>query len=199
VESLDFCRRLKTFPTDKFTELPIVQGIADNPVFGGGVFGLSGLKEQIGLVDFAVAPKEKRHVISSVLIESTVTAMYLAGTDGSMIAVATTPSDLGEFSFVVPKAALELVKKLDGVSANTITISETEDVFFFQTDRELVSYNKTHSEFPNFRKMMPVERDPARERFVINGNTLTTALQRVAPADAAVGDSLECEGKAASR
>lgn len=148
-----FRSRLKTFPTDKFLELPLVQGIAEKPDMGGYTFGLPGLKEQIDLVDFAVPAAEGRHVVASALLESSATDLCLVATDGIVLAISTTPSDLGEFSFTMPKPALDLIKRMDG--GTTVTISDTEGAFFLQTEIELITYNKTHAEFPNFRSIVP--------------------------------------------
>lgn len=173
-----FRGRLTTYPTEKFLELPLVQGIAEKPAFGGVVFGLPGLKEQIDLVDFAIPAAEGRHVVASALIESTDVAMNLVATTGFVIAVSTTPSQLGAFSFVVPKPALDLVKKLDG--GTTITISETEGAFFFQTELELVTYNKTHSEFPDVKRVIPKE--PLTKVITITSkDELLATIARVKP------------------
>lgn len=140
--------RLQTSPTSDFTDLPLVAGISEKPEIGGYVFGLPGIKAQIELVAFAVPAAEGRHVVASALLKSDGKELHVVGTDGVVLAISTTPSDIGEFSFTVPKPALELIKKLDG--GPKVTISDTEGAFFLETELELVTYNKTHAEFPNY-------------------------------------------------
>lgn len=148
-----FKARLKTFPTTAFTELPLVQGIAEKPEIGGYAFGLPGLKDQIDLVDFAVPAAEGKHVVASALLRATLTDFSVVATDGVVLAISTVPSDLGEFSFTMPKPALELIKKMDG--GGKITISDTEGAFFLETETELITYNKTHAEFPHYETIVP--------------------------------------------
>jgi DNA polymerase III sliding clamp (beta) subunit (PCNA family) len=145
--------RLQTAPTAPFTDLPIVAGIAEKPELGGYTFGLPGLKAQIELINFAVPTIEGRHVVASALLTANATELNIVGTDGMVLAVSTTPCDIGEFSFTVPKPALELINKLEG--GTKVTISDTEGAFFFETETELVTYNKTHAEFPPYQTIIP--------------------------------------------
>lgn len=154
VETLDFCRRLKTIPPDKFTELPLVKGITAKPDTGY-TFPLPALKEQYGLIDFAVPEAGGRHVITSALLEVTDdSVMNVAGTNGAVLPLVTTaaPEKMSAFSYSIPKQALELVKQMTG---DSVTISDTEGAYFFETATELVTYNKTHAQFPNYRKIVP--------------------------------------------
>jgi len=148
-----FRARLKAFPTAPFTDLSLVAGIADKPEIGGYVFGLPGLKEQIEMVDFAVPQAEGKHVVASALIFATATELSVVSTDGVRLVISTTPSDIGEFRFTVPKPALELLKKMEG--GGKVTISDTEGAFYFETETELITYNKTHAEFPNYGGIVP--------------------------------------------
>ncbi|MFI5260811.1 MAG: hypothetical protein ACHQU0_03390 [Candidatus Paceibacteria bacterium] len=145
--------RLRTAPTAAFTDLPLVAGIAEKPELGGYTFGLPGLKAQIESIDFAVPAAEGRHVVASALIAATATELNVVGTDGMVLAANTSPSDIGEFSFTMPKPALEIIKKLEG--GPKVTISDTEGAFFFETELELVTYNKTHAEFPPYQSIIP--------------------------------------------
>ncbi len=145
--------RLRTSPTAAFTDLPIVAGISEKPELGGYTFGLPGLKAQIESIDFAVPAAEGRHVVASALIAATATELNVVGTDGMVLAANTSPSDIGEFSFTMPKPALEIIKKLEG--GPKVTISDTEGAFFFETELELVTYNKTHAEFPPYQSIIP--------------------------------------------
>jgi DNA polymerase-3 subunit beta len=144
---------LKGNPTAQFMELPVVVAIADRPAIGGFTLGLPGLKEQIEQVLFAVPPPDGKFVVPSALLESTADTLRLVTTDGVRLVIASIPANLGEFSFTVPKPALELVQKLDGGSS--VTIVETEGVFFFSTELEVLTYSKTHSEFPAYGRVIP--------------------------------------------
>ena len=149
--------RMKTYPTAPFTDLPLVQVLTTDKPTNGFSLPLPSLKEQIGLVDFTVPAAEGRHVVASALLEATATDLNLVGTNGLVLSVSTLPVPAGvaAFSFAVPKPALELVNKLEGGLVKTVTISDNEGAFFFDTDIESVSYNKTYGEFPNFRSIVP--------------------------------------------
>lgn len=151
-----FRARAATWPTKEFVELPVVQGIASfvdeqslSP--SGYTLGLPGLKEQIDLVSFATPVKEGKHVVVSALIESTADILKVVATNGYVLAMSSMPGNLGEFKFVIPKPALELVSKLEGA---IVKISDNDGSFFFQTETELATYNKTHGEFPNLKSIL---------------------------------------------
>jgi len=148
---------ISTSPAAPFMVLNVVQGIAgkDSAQLNGiHKFGLPGLKEQVEQVEFAIPADGGKFVVPSLLIEATATELKLVATDGVCMALSTKPADLGAaFKFTMPKPALELLKKLDG--GTTVLISESENAFFIETDVELVTYNKTHAEFPSYEKILP--------------------------------------------
>lgn len=178
--------QLTTYPTEKFTELPIVAGIAEKPAFGGYVFGLPGLRDQIEAVEFAVPASEGRHVVASALLQSTGKELSLIGTTGIVLTMSTIPSALGEFSFTVPKSALEIIKKLEG--GKDVTISETEGAFFFETETELVTYNKTHAEFPPYQAILPKPGDAATVITFKEKDQLIAKLNRIKPLCSSLAD-----------
>lgn len=140
-------------PVEKFLDLPVVNGIDEKPSLGGYTFGLPGLKEQIDQVDFSVPAPGGKFVVPSALLVSTSDTLSVVATDGIQLATSSVSSNLGEFAFTLPKPALELIKKLAG--GTTVTISDTEGAFYIETELELVTYNKTHSEFPPYTRIIP--------------------------------------------
>lgn len=148
-----FRGKLEGAPTEKFAALPVVLAISDKPELGGYAIGLPGLKEQVEQVEFAVKPADGKFVVSNALLESTADCVRLVATDGVRLAISTIPANLGEFTFSIPKPALELVKKLDG--GTSVTIVDTDGVFYFTTELETLTYSKTHGDFPAYYRVIP--------------------------------------------
>jgi DNA polymerase III subunit beta len=166
-------------PTAQFIELPVVAAIADRPELGGFVLGLPGMKEQIEQVMFAVPPPDGKFVVPSALLESTADSVRLITTDGVRLVIASVPANLGEFSCTIPKPALELVQKLDGGSS--ITIVDTEGAFFFSTELELLTYSKTHSEFPPYSRVIPAPGTFPTAITINESEAITAALAVLRP------------------
>ena len=169
--------RLKASPVEKFVELPLVTGIAEKPELGGYVFGLPGLKEQIEQVDFAVPAPDGKFVVASALLTSTDTTLTVVATDGVFLATSSVPNANGAFKFTVPKPALEVLKKIDG--GPSVTISDTDGSFFFETELELLTYNKTHAEFPPYEKILPTPGTYPTQVVINNKEELLNTLQRI--------------------
>ncbi len=150
--------KLTGTPTEKFVELPVVVGIIEKPEFGGNTVGLPGLKEQIEQVAFAVPPADGKFVVPSAKLESTTETLTLVATDGVRLAISTVPANYGVFETTLPKTAMDLLKKLDG--GPTVTISETEGAYYFQTEIELLTHSKTYAEFPPYRRILPTAAYP---------------------------------------
>jgi DNA polymerase III subunit beta len=150
---------LGTSPSDKFTALGVIQGLNKElrpSAADQHVFGLPGLKEQIELVEYAIPPAGGKFVVPSILLDSAEGKLTLVATDGVRMAISTKPDQsLAAFSFTMPKATLDLLKKLDGGGEATVRISENDNAFFIETKAELVTYNKTHSKFPPYKKIAP--------------------------------------------
>ena len=185
ISSGNYLGRLKTSPTAAFTDLPIVAGISEKPELGGYTFGLPGLKAQIESIDFAVPAAEGRHVVASALLAESNNILNIVGTDGYALAINTSSSDIGEFSFTMPKPALEILKKLEG--GPKVTISDTEGSFFFETELELVTYNKTHAEFPPYQTIIPKAGSHNTHITFKDKGELVSALERLKPSCALVG------------
>jgi DNA polymerase III sliding clamp (beta) subunit (PCNA family) len=172
--------RLLAFPSDKFKELPVVLGINEKPDLGGYTLGLHGLKEQIELVDFAVPVAEGRHVVTCAQLASSVAGLSTTATDGVELAQSTIvyPDAGAEFSYTLPKPALDLIKKMGG--GDKIKISESEGLFFFATDSEMISYSKSHAAFPNIAGILGTKGLPTAITFP-NKEALNKALSRIRP------------------
>ncbi len=162
-----------------FDQLAVVQSIAEKPEIGGFVLGLPGLKEQIEQVGFAIPAPDGKFVVPSALLESTSDTLRLVATNGKVIAVSSIAANLGEFSFTLPKPLLEIISKLDG--GPTVTISDTENGFYVQTELELVTYAKTHSEFPPYQKVLPALDSKTSTAVLKDKEAFQTALKTVKP------------------
>jgi len=162
-------------PTDKFIELPVVQGINEKPALGGNAVGLPGLKEQIEQVEYAVPKPDGKFVIPSAKLESTNENLTLVATDGVRLAISTVPANYGVFETTLPKAAMDFLKKLDG--GPTVTISETEGAYYFQTEIELLTYSKTYAEFPPYRRIIPATGSFPTTITLANKNEFQTSLK----------------------
>jgi DNA polymerase III sliding clamp (beta) subunit (PCNA family) len=148
--------RLTTWPTDAFITNPLVSGLDSKERLNTYEFGLPGLVEQIEQVDFAVPQADGKFVVPSVLFSSSSGELTLVATDGKVMAISSMPNSGPDFTFTLPKPALELIKRLTYTKeASTVSISDTEGTFFFETATELVTYNKTHAEFPPYQKIIP--------------------------------------------
>lgn len=162
-----------------FEQLAVVQSITEKPELGGFVLGLPGLKEQIEQVGFAIPAPDGKFVVPSALLESTADTLRLVATNGFAIAVSSLAANLGEFSFTLPKPLLEIITKLDG--GPTVTISDTENGFYIQTELELVTYAKTHSEFPPYQKVIPQLGSATSTAVLKDKEAFQTALKTVKP------------------
>lgn len=155
-----------TRPAADFVALNVVTGIASKDAAalnGIHTFGLPGLKEQIEQVEFAIPTAGGKFVTPVVLVENSEAnkELKLVATDGHVMAITNRPApDLGgDFRLIIAEPLLALVKRLEGGTdkdtGSKVRISETENAFFVETDTELVTYNKTHGEFPPYEKIIP--------------------------------------------
>jgi DNA polymerase III sliding clamp (beta) subunit (PCNA family) len=166
-------------PCGLFEQLSVVQAINDKPELGGYTIGLPGLKEQIEQVIFAVPPPDGKFVVPSIMVESTPDTLRLVSANAHSLALTYLPANLGEFAFTMPKPLIEIIQKLDG--GPTVTISDTENGFYLQTELELVTYAKTHSEFPPYQKVIPKIGASPSVAVLKDKEALVAALKSIKP------------------
>jgi DNA polymerase III sliding clamp (beta) subunit (PCNA family) len=103
---------------------------------------------------FSLPSADGKFVCASLLVESTPDTLRLVATDGTMMPISSAPANIGTFKFTMPKLLVELVKILNG--GTVATVSETEGTFYIETELELLTYNKNHSVFPPYERIVPV-------------------------------------------
>jgi DNA polymerase III sliding clamp (beta) subunit (PCNA family) len=139
-----------------FTGLNVVSRIPSEDelvLLGGYKFPLPELKEQIEQVLFAVPKMHSKYVAGSALLEADGKVFNIVGTDGHVMSISYGATELNFTSFTIPKAALELLTRLDGVGI--VKIIDDDGFLTFSTDLELLTYGKTHTEFPPYKKIVP--------------------------------------------
>ncbi len=174
--------RLACLPTAPFMSLSVVSSIPSEEElsFAEGIkFPLPGLKEQIEQVDFTVPQQHSKYVSASALLVSKDKKFSVVGTDGKMLGVSSVPTETEFASFMIPKQALELLKKLDGGAGNIVTILDTESQLTFSTDGELLTYGKTHAEFPPYERIVPKPGSHVMSIVLKDKTALVSALERL--------------------
>lgn len=139
---------LVTLPADNF------EGTPEVPEFDKKTLGLPGLKDLISSTIFAVPSDGDKYTVKVGLLESTGKEVRIVGTNGLHLVVASYAGIAGEFKIVWPRTAMELVQDLNG---DTVTISETESAFVFQTATETLFVNKVSGEFPPYERLLPTK------------------------------------------
>ena len=150
--------RLACLPTAPFTSLAVVSSIPTEEELSfaeGYKFPLPELKEQLEQVNFTVPKQQSKYVSAAALFFAKDKIFSVVGTDGKMLGISAVATESEFPSFLMPKQAVELLKKLDGGAGNIVTIIDTESQLTFSTDGELLTYGKTHSEFPPYERIIP--------------------------------------------
>jgi DNA polymerase III sliding clamp (beta) subunit (PCNA family) len=150
--------RLACLPTSPFTNLSVVSSIPSDEelALGGGIkFPLPGLKEQIAQVYFTVPKQHSKYVAAAALLAASDNTLRIAGTDGKMLGLSAVNTEVSFPPMTIPKQALDLLNKLDGGAGNIVTIFDTENLLTFSTDGELLTYGKSHAEFPPYERIIP--------------------------------------------
>lgn len=125
--------------------------------------GLPGFQEQIDNVEFIVPDGSGKYTVSVAQFSSDGTALKLVGTDGHGLAINTSAADAGEFSFNLPRTALELAKRLVGGSGtNTVKIATVDAGFWFYTETETLTVSITAGEFPKYGGILPENGKPPK-------------------------------------
>jgi DNA polymerase III sliding clamp (beta) subunit (PCNA family) len=177
ISSGTFKCNMQSYSAEKFTELAVVQVIRYKPEHGGFTIGLPGLKEQIEQVAFAIPSSDGMFDLPSVLLESTPEALRMVATDGFSMAISSLPANLGDFSYTLPKRLLKEIAKMQG---DVASIAVTGDAFYVTTELELLTYSKTHSEFPPYSRVIPTPGTFPTSIFV-DSRALAESLKRLLP------------------
>jgi DNA polymerase III sliding clamp (beta) subunit (PCNA family) len=174
--------RLACLPTAPFTSLSVIASIPTDEELGfadGYKFPLPGLKEQIEQIGFTVPRQHSKYVAASALLVAKDKVLNVVGTDGKMLGVSVVATEAEFPSFTIPKPALELLGKLDGGAGNVVTILDTEALLTFITDGELLTYGKTHAEFPPYERIVPKTGSHTMSVVLKDKTALVSALERL--------------------
>jgi DNA polymerase III sliding clamp (beta) subunit (PCNA family) len=169
------CNLDASYPPQMVADLRVVQNIAEKPEFCGYTLSLPGLKEQIEQVAFAIPESSGTFVVPSVLLESTDEVLRLVAVDGFVMAISSVAANLGEFAFTLPKLLTDLLSKMSG---QTVTIFETENNFYIETELELLTYPKTRQQFPPYQKVLPTI-GTHKTQITVNSSAFLSALKRL--------------------
>ena len=147
----------------------------ERPESSVATVALPGFKAQIANVEFAVPPSDGKHVVAVVKVESTAEKLRLVATDGFRLAISDVPGNAGEFNLILPKPALELLKKLEG---GQLTISEAEAGFYFDTELETLTVSRSYGEFPNYSVVIPKS---SKTVITVEKGALAESVKRTKP------------------
>jgi DNA polymerase-3 subunit beta len=158
----------------------------ERPEDATATVGLAGFKDQILNVEFAVPANDGKFTVTVAKVEAVADApaegdkpavpgfVRFVATDGFRIAISTIAASIGTFELILPKTALELIKKLDG--GDQLTIREAESGFYFETALEVLTVQRTHGVFPNYARVIPKD---FKAEIAVDKLTLLDAIHRV--------------------
>lgn len=147
--------------------------------------GLPGFQDQIKSIEFAVPEGNNKFSVPVARLESKLDAEGAPGnlkfiaTDGFRLAISTVPQSIGDFALTLPKTALKHVSKLVGGESKVLKIAEVEACFWFYTDTETLTVNRTAGEFPPYERILPNGITTTIE--VPSTKLLLQAIQQVTP------------------
>jgi DNA polymerase III subunit beta len=165
---------LDTYP---LSSLP---SFLEPPTSSKAVIGLPGLQSQIANIIYAVPEQNGKFTVSVAKLESTATELALIATDGFRLVISKVPQQLGEFALTLPKTALEKIARLEGGASGNLTLAEVEAGFFFYTDSEVLTVNRTAGEFPPYQRIIP-SGDPASTIIVESTKELLSIINQTKP------------------
>lgn len=156
--------------------------IPERPDAATAVLALDTFKGLLDKVEFAVPASDGKHVVSVAKFFSVPDAdgkpgaITAVATDGFRLAIASAPANFAPFDILLPKPALELVKRLDGGAQ--VTILEGDSGFRFETEVEILTVSRTNGTFPDYTRIFPTA-------FVSDVKTdtasLAAAVKRIKP------------------
>ena len=161
--------KLRCFPLESWPE------IMERPETETATLSLGAVKRHVDNVSFAITKKESRFATSVSKIESTATSLRFVATDGFCLAFSELPANAGVFNLIIPKTAMDYVCKLSGEQVKLL-VAETG--FYFETENEVLTVQRTHGTFPNYNAVLPKS---FVQTFTVDAATLLGALKRVKP------------------
>lgn len=146
---------LETHPLENLTS------DLERPAASKAIIGLPGFKEQIASIIYVISEgKDAKFAPSVAKLESTSDtpekkgALKLIATDGFRLVVSTVEQSAGDFNLTLPKPALEKISHLEGGPTGNLTIADVDAGFWFYTDTEVLTVNRTAGEFPPYERII---------------------------------------------
>ena len=161
--------KLRCFPLESWPE------IMERPETETATLSLGAVKRHVDNVSFAITKKESRFATSVSKIESTEKSLRFVATDGFCLAFSELPANAGVFDLIIPKTAMDYVCKLSGEQVKLL-VAETG--FYFETEHEVLTVQRTHGAFPNYSAVLPKS---FVQTLTVDAAALLGALKRVKP------------------
>lgn len=166
---------LETYPLESLPDTP------ERPSVAKAAIGLPGFQAQIENVKFAVPDTSGKFTVNVAKLESTADALRLIATDGFRLVICSVPQSAGEFSLILPKTALEKIGRLQGGTQGTLTIAEVEAAFWFFTETEELTVNRTAGEFPPYERIVPREGSATSTIILASTKELISLIHQTIP------------------
>ena len=188
-----------TFPDDK-GQLTISSGkskfslscigVEDFPVISGDALPINfsmSVAELKGVIDrtkFAVSTEETRYYLNGVYMHAKTTGaasvLRVVATDGHRLACVETPLPQGAESLngvIIPRKTIaEIRKLLDDTSAETVTVSMSDNKVRFTLDNITLTSKLIDGTYPDYERVIPTDNDKSLEMSV---KDLAVAVDRV--------------------
>ena len=160
-------------PTSDYPELPMVDGQDSIEI------SESLLKKMISQTNFAVSDNESRPIHTGALFETSDGELTIVAVDGYRLALRREPlenSEVPDFNFVVPGAALGEVEKIASDGDGKVTITLGSKHILFSIDGTLLISRRLEGEFLNYKNSIP---QSAKHQFKVRKDELIAAVERV--------------------
>jgi DNA polymerase-3 subunit beta len=144
--------------------------------------GLPGLKDMLEKVKFCVPTESGKYTVNVGLLDFRETELRVVATDGWRLILAVQPGEFrtpeGEIppALTIPKTAFNLMSQLTG---STVTVSQTDSAFFFETETETLATLRSGGKFPPYDRIVPTA-TPATT-FTVGRDNFAYALGRAMP------------------
>jgi DNA polymerase-3 subunit beta len=128
---------------------------------------------------FCMAQQDVRYYLNGLLLEFFGRQINAVSTDGHRLAIGQLDIDntLPEYRLILPrKGVLELLRLLNDVDDDTVSVSVNKNHFYLQTKQYDFASKLIEGRFPNYRRVVPVDNDKA---IVIERDPLKRSLSRV--------------------
>ncbi len=165
-----FTSRLQTLPPEDFPILPQPEG--ESFSIAGAVF-----RQLSRRTRYATKDDDPRYQLKGVLFKGTDTYFRMVATDGSRMAMSTSPRDGGlPISAMLSPTALKMLESLSGETDAVLHCTVQDNSLSFLVGPHLLSTRVIDGQFPNYTRVIPTGNTHIA---TINRPALMAALRRV--------------------